>query len=223
MGRHQDNLERIQVIADGLDGLLEETIFIGGICTGFYMEHPDQNEIRMTGDVDCIVKIHSYAEFETYNEKLRTLGFKHDISEDAPMVRWIYKGEKVDVIPDTATIAGYRDIPWFTEGREHTETRMVFPAREPAVPEQAAVKGTKLGLSRDQVDVIRNCLEDSTLVDLMAITGRSNRTKFRDQVLNPLIKSGLLVMTIPEKPKSRLQKYRLTSNGKKWVEKQVKD
>ena len=48
---------------------------------------------------------------------------------------------------------------------------------------------------------------------LMASVGRSNRTKFRDQVLTPLLKEGLLTMTVPDKPRSSLQKYRLTEKG----------
>lgn len=53
-----------------------------------------------------------------------------------------------------------------------------------------------------------------SLVELMAATGRTNRTKFRHQVLNPLLAEGLIEMTIPEKPTSRLQKYRLTAKGR---------
>lgn len=48
----------------------------------------------------------------------------------------------------------------------------------------------------------------------MAIAGRTNRTKFRDQVLKPLLEVGWLEMTIPEKPRSSKQKYRLTEKGR---------
>ena len=47
----------------------------------------------------------------------------------------------------------------------------------------------------------------------MQIEGRSDRTKFRNQVLNPLLDAGLIEMTIPDKPRSSLQKYRLTAKG----------
>ena len=74
--------------------------------------------------------------------------------------------------------------------------------------------GTKSGPSRDQVIVLSKCLDESDIVLLMASVGRSNRTKFRDQVLNPLLKDGLLTMTVPDKPRSSQQKYRLTEKGK---------
>lgn len=73
--------------------------------------------------------------------------------------------------------------------------------------------GTKLALSRHQVEILRICRKDSALVDLMAVTGRSDRTKFRDQVLKPLLEAELIEMTIPDKPRSSKQKYRLTDKG----------
>lgn len=74
--------------------------------------------------------------------------------------------------------------------------------------------GTKSGPSRDQVAVMQKCITDSTIGDLMTIVGRSNRTKFRDQVLSPMMEAGLIEMTVPDKPTSRLQKYRLTDQGR---------
>ena len=74
--------------------------------------------------------------------------------------------------------------------------------------------GTKLALSRHQVAILHKCSEDSMLVDIMAITGRSDRTKFRHQVLNPLLEAGLIEMTIPDKPRSSKQKCLLTNAGK---------
>ena len=37
---------------------------------------------------------------------------------------------------------------------------------------------------------------------------------FREAYLTPALVAGLVVMTIPSKPTSRLQKYRLTAKGK---------
>jgi hypothetical protein len=48
---------------------------------------------------------------------------------------------------------------------------------------------------------------------MMNVVGRQNRTKFRDAVVRPLIEAGLLELTIPDKPKSRLQRYRTTAAG----------
>ncbi|MFZ5759249.1 MAG: Fic family protein [Thermodesulfobacteriota bacterium] len=48
----------------------------------------------------------------------------------------------------------------------------------------------------------------------MNLVGRTNRTKFRDQILRPLLDAGFIEMTIPDKPTSSKQKYRLTAAGK---------
>ncbi|MDY6990763.1 MAG: transcriptional regulator, partial [Thermodesulfobacteriota bacterium] len=73
--------------------------------------------------------------------------------------------------------------------------------------------GTKSGPSRDQVRILRNCLKQKSIVELMAVVGRTNRTKFRNQVLNPLIEAHLIEMTIPDKPRSPKQRYQITSLG----------
>lgn len=73
--------------------------------------------------------------------------------------------------------------------------------------------GTKLGLSRNQVEILKKCLHDSPISEMLVVAGRTNRTKFRDQVLNPLIKAGLIEMTIPDKPRSSKQRYRITPAG----------
>jgi ATP-dependent DNA helicase RecG len=57
-------------------------------------------------------------------------------------------------------------------------------------------------------------MTDKGISELMAIAGRTNRTKFRNQVLKPLIDAGLIEMTIPDKPRSSKQRYRLTEKGK---------
>ncbi len=44
-------------------------------------------------------------------------------------------------------------------------------AKQQATPEV----GTKSALSQHQVEIVRKCLQDSTLLELIAITGRSDR------------------------------------------------
>ena len=78
--------------------------------------------------------------------------------------------------------------------------------------------GTKQGLSRDQVQVLELATIPRSLQELMEPSGRTNRTKFRDQVVAPLLDAGLLEMTLPNKPRSPNQKYRATPAGAGLVE-----
>jgi len=88
----------------------------------------------------------------------------------------------------------------------------------PLAGEAAPQVGTKLALSRHQVEILRKCLVESSLLELMAVTGRSDRTKFRNQVLGPLMEDDLVEMTIPDKPRSSKQRYRLTEKGRRLIE-----
>lgn len=65
-------------------------------------------------------------------------------------------------------------------------------------------------------------MEGSAITDLMDIAERSDRTKFRHQVLAPLLVNGLLEMTIPDRPTSSKQKYQLTTKGRAWLDSHVK-
>ena len=84
--------------------------------------------------------------------------------------------------------------------------------------------GTKLGLSWDQVDssvqltaehkaILTRANGEHAIAELMTWINRSNRSKFRNQVLAPLLAQGLMTMTIPERPRSSKQRYRLTQAG----------
>ena len=77
-----------------------------------------------------------------------------------------------------------------------------------------ASAGTRSAPSRHQVEILQQCGQERALADLMAFSGRTDRTKFRNQVIRPLLLSGLLEMTIPDKPTSSKQRYRLTEKGR---------
>jgi Fic family protein len=52
---------------------------------------------------------------------------------------------------------------------------------------------------------------------LQAALRLSDRKSFRERYLKPALADGLIEMTIPDKPNSRLQKYRLTDKGRQWL------
>ena len=50
---------------------------------------------------------------------------------------------------------------------------------------------------------------------LRNILGLRDRKSFRIRYLKPALGEGLFEMTVPDKPGSRLQKYRLTDQGRR--------
>ena len=71
--------------------------------------------------------------------------------------------------------------------------------------------GTKKGLSWDHLKILKNCKIESSAIELMEILNRTNKSKFKSAIINPLVENGFFVLTNPDKPKSPTQKYRLTS------------
>jgi hypothetical protein len=49
--------------------------------------------------------------------------------------------------------------------------------------------------------------------ELQAALDLKDRKSFRERYLRPALETGLIRMTIPEKPNSRLQRYLLTPAG----------
>ena len=73
------------------------------------------------------------------------------------------------------------------------------------------ILGTKKGLSRDHLKILKNCKNESSANELMEILNRTNKSKFKNTIIYPLVENGFLELTNPGKPKSPTQKYRLTS------------
>ena len=53
-----------------------------------------------------------------------------------------------------------------------------------------------------------------SISELMDWVGESNRTRFRQDYLKALMEEGFVEFTIPDKPTSSKQKYRLSKKGK---------
>ena len=81
------------------------------------------------------------------------------------------------------------------------------------------ILGTKQGLSLDHLKILKSCNNESSATELMEILNRTNKSKFKNTIINPLVENGFLELTNPDKPKSPTQKYRLTS---KFVRRRIK-
>ena len=83
--------------------------------------------------------------------------------------------------------------------------------------------GAALTASAPQVtpqvaDLLRALRGEMTRGGLQSALGLADRKSFRERYLQPALADGLIEMTMPAKPHSRLQHYRLTDTGRQWLE-----
>jgi len=117
------------------------------------------------------------------------------------------------------------------EGSEQAETQ---PEGEVGVATEPGQLKTTSVLSLSQVCpksvpshlaklIMQAATAPGDLLTLMALAEHTNRTRFRKTVLQPLIDAGLLEPTIPDKPRSSKQQYRLTSLGREILKQQSQE
>lgn len=64
-------------------------------------------------------------------------------------------------------------------------------------------------------DLIRSLDGEHTQQEILQNLGLRDRKHLRTQYLQPALAAGLIEMTIPDRPRSSKQKYRLTDGGRK--------
>ncbi len=89
--------------------------------------------------------------------------------------------------------------------------RMILDTVTTSAPQVSPQVTPQVGalLAAIQGEMDREALEDT----LSLSDGKS----FRERYLKPALVDSLIEMTIPDKPNSRLQKYRLTNKGGQWL------
>ena len=91
-----------------------------------------------------------------------------------------------------------------------TSTPQVAPHVTPQVTPQVAPQVFEL---------LKAVAGEMTRQELMDLAGLKDRKHFTDAYLQPALESGLLEMTIGDKPQSSKQRYRLTAQGQAAVAK----
>jgi len=77
----------------------------------------------------------------------------------------------------------------------------------------------KYRASTEQVKILRFCKEPRLRSQIQKHLRLKHREYFRAKILGPLIDSGFIKMTIPDKPQSSKQKYVITDKGRRVLEK----
>jgi len=107
------NIIRIKAVANILNQLNEEFVFVGGATVSLYGD-ASKAEARPTDDVDVIIELASYTGYSELDENLRKLGFENDI-QSGVLCRYQVKGIIVDVMPTNASVIGFSNR-WYADG-----------------------------------------------------------------------------------------------------------
>lgn len=110
---HSLNIDRIKTVSHALGALKEKIVFVGGAVISLYADRA-VFEVRATEDVDVIIEIVNYSARAALEEKLRQIGFAHDI-ESSVVCRFKIAGVVVDVMPTNDPSIGFTN-KWYPEG-----------------------------------------------------------------------------------------------------------
>jgi ATP-dependent DNA helicase RecG len=101
-----------------------------------------------------------------------------------------------------------------------TETvHQVGGVRDKSGTSQGQVRGTSQGHDMSLFERITSILADQVLSsgDITAALGKEYYSGHLRRIIKMLLSDGIIEYTIPEKPRSRLQKYRLTEKGRQML------
>ena len=132
---------------------------------------------------------------------------------------WFGKNKKQKIEQDFEKSADWSaDLKRTNSLSKSVEQQDFIFSKNVDTPIKNEVSCTKLGLSRnvaeissDQIQILKKCKLESSAEELMNILKRTHKTRFKNDILNPLLRCNFFERTIPEKPKSPKQKYRLTN------------
>lgn len=158
------NLQNLSLAAQALGELKTELVYVGGATAILYADSVEQSSARPTIDVDCIVEVASSLEYHKVETKMRSIGFSHDISEDAPICRWKKGSLIVDLMPIDEKILGFSNR-WYKDGFKTAEkcklpdgtsiSIFTFPYFVASKTEALLSRGIKdLSVSQDLEDIL---------------------------------------------------------------------
>jgi len=137
------NLRLLKEAAKLLMPVLDDLVFVGGCTTGLLITDQGAGDVRPTFDVDAITGITSYADYASFSERLRRLGFIEDTSEDAPLCRWLQGDTKLDVMPLDETILGFSNR-WYEPALRSSQDYELEPALQIRVISASYYCATKI-------------------------------------------------------------------------------
>ena len=101
------NVAKVELIAEALGSLRDQLVFVGGCAVDLLLTDPAAAAPRVTYDVDLLVQVAALPGYHAMEKQFTRLGFKRDVSDDAPICRWLFRELKVDLMPTDSKILGF--------------------------------------------------------------------------------------------------------------------
>ena len=110
---------------------------------------------------------------------------------------------------------------------ETDDERLAFVIRLPrhplAIDKASSTAQVTAQVTEEVVRLLCALNGEMSRQELINALGMTHREHFRNAYLKPALDAGVIEMTLPDKPTSSLQRYRLTAHGQRWLDKQSGD
>jgi predicted nucleotidyltransferase len=121
--RRRPNLAKVELIAQALGPLRERLVFVGGCAVDLLLTDVAAAPSRVTFDVDLVAQVAALSSYHALEAEFAGLGFKRDLSKDAPICRWRMDEIEVDLMPSDINVLGFanRWYPLVVETAQRVE------------------------------------------------------------------------------------------------------
>lgn len=159
-------VESVRLVAAALQPLDVTFAFVGGCAVWLLVDKPEFTDFRPTDDVDIIIEIVTLIEYYGLEDRLRAAGCQNDMSEGAPICRWIINGCRVDIMPIDAKAFGMNS-KWFREALDSATIEDLGDGQTARVITAPLFVATKLAAFEDRGRMDVYCSHD--LEDIVTV------------------------------------------------------
>ena len=92
-------IEAMRLVAEEFEPIGLPFAFVGGCALHLLVDRPEFTDFRPTDDVDIIIEIVTLIQYYDLEARLREAGCRNDMSEGAPICRWLIRDCRVDIMP----------------------------------------------------------------------------------------------------------------------------
>jgi hypothetical protein len=143
------NLAMLEIVARMLGELCGSLVFVGGCATGLLVTTVRSHQIRATQDVDVVAEVTTVGDYHHVESQLTSRGFKHDISSEAPICRWVGGGVTLDLMPSAPGVLSFHNR-WYPLAVSSAESFQLPSGKDIRLIAAPVFVGTKLEAFRNR-------------------------------------------------------------------------